>query len=411
MSQELQTGSFQWMKSLNKSTILNVIRLHGPISRAEIAKLTKLTPPTVTNIVGELLESKLVVESELGESSGGRKPILLRIDSSNFTVIGISVGTKRVKAITATLDGQVLLQAEESIPSEPSPEEFLDRLIRVVRRLINQTDKSASSILGIGVGLHGLVDPNRGVSIYAPHLNLRNVAVKEVLEQTFSLPVEVENDVRALALGESWFGQGKGLSNFICFYVGSGVGSSIFLDHRLYQGTSFTAGEMGHTTIDIDGPKCHCGNRGCLEVFISGPAIANRARQSIRSGAKSLLGEWVGDDLEQITGEMVHRAAEQGDELAIQVLADTGRYMGIGLANLINTLNPSRIILSGGVARAGRFVLDTLQETVQERALQTSAQAVSIVVSELGPHAMEIGAVTLFLQKMFTPAGTAEISG
>ncbi|NGQ96801.1 ROK family transcriptional regulator [Brevibacillus sp. SYP-B805] len=410
MSQELQTGSFQWMKSLNKSTILHVIRRHGPISRAEIAKLTKLTPPTVTNIVNELLESKLVVESELGESSGGRKPILLRLDSSRFTVIGICVGTKRIRGVTATLDGQVVQYVEEGIPAQPSPEEFLARLTSVVRRLITQTDEAVHSILGIGVGMHGLIDPERGVSIYAPHLHLRNVPVKEVLETTFSLPVEVQNDVRALALGESWFGQGQGISNFICVYVGSGVGAGIILEGRLYHGTSYSAGEMGHTTIDIEGPKCHCGNNGCLEAFVSGPAIARRAREAIRSGAVSVLKEWVSGDLEQLTGEMVHRAAQQGDELAIRILEDTGKYLGIGLANLINTLNPSKIILSGGVARAGDFVLRKLRETVQERALQTPAQAVTIVTSELGPHAMEIGAVTLFLQKMFTPGKAAEIS-
>ncbi len=409
MSHELQTGSFQWMKSVNKSTILNLIRMHGPISRAEIAKLTGLTPPTVTNIVGELLESKLVVESERGESSGGRKPILLRIDSSHYRVIGVSVGKKRVGAISATLTGQVTQYEEAEIPAEPSPEAFLDALTGVIHRLIDQTDTSVHPILGIGVGMHGPVDPYRGMSIFAPHLNLRNVPIKQTLEQSLALPVEVENDVRVLTLGESWFGQGKGISDFICVYVGAGVGAGIILQNRLYHGPSYTAGEMGHATIDIDGPRCHCGNNGCLEAFVSESAIAARAAQAIRAGAKSLVGDGAEGDRQQITADMVLRAAQQGDELAIRVLADTGRYLGIGLANLINTLNPSRIILCGSVAKAGRFVLDTLHETVRRRSLQSPAQAVSIVTSELGPHAIEIGAATLFLHQMFTPAGTADM--
>ncbi|HZG15256.1 MAG TPA: ROK family transcriptional regulator [Candidatus Bathyarchaeia archaeon] len=409
MAQEFETGSFHRMKSLNKSTILNVIRLQGPISRAEIAKLTKLTPPTVTNIVGELLESGLVVESELGESSGGRKPIMLRIDSSRYTVIGIYAGAKRVRGIMSTLDGQVVLHGEERIPAEPDAQTFLGILHRVIRQMIEQTDPAIHTVLGIGIGMHGLVDPHQGISIFAPNLNLRNLHVKESVEKEFALPVEVENDVRALALGESWFGQGKGLANFICINVGTGVGAGIYLEGKLFQGASYTAGEMGHTTIDVHGPKCSCGNYGCLEAIVSGPAIALRAKQAIAEGRETLLAQWQKSG-ETISGELVYRAARRGDELSRELLARTGEYLGVGLANLINTLNPSRIIVSGGVSKAGELVLEPLQKTVAARSLQSSAEAVTIVTSQLGEHAMAIGAVTLFLEKMFTPAGAAEIS-
>jgi glucokinase-like ROK family protein len=409
MSKSMQIGSFHWMKSLNKSTILNVIRLHGPISRAEIAKLTKLTPPTVTNIVGELLESKLVVESELGESTGGRKPILLRINSTAFHVIGVYGGPKRVRAVVATLDGKVVHEVEKKNPPNPTIEQFLDTLKATVHQVIKETNAKRETFLGIGVGMHGLVDPEKGISIFAPNLNLRNIPVKAALEKEFNLPVEIENDVRALALGESWFGQGKGISNFICVNVGTGIGAGIIIDHQLYQGISYTAGEIGHTTIDVNGPRCSCGNYGCLEALAAGPAIARRARQMIRLGKKSVIKDWVNGDLDKITGEMIHRAAQLGDTVAIEVLEDTGRYLGIGIANLINTFNPSRIILSGGVSRAGHFVLDALKETVENRALATPAKAVSIVISELGPNAREIGAFTLLLQKLFTPTGVGEV--
>jgi len=406
---ELQTGSFQLMKSLNRSTILNVIRLHGPISRAEIAKLTKLTPPTVTNIVGELLESRLVVESELGESSGGRKPIMLRINSAAFYIVGVYAGVKKVRAITARLDGQVVSTATARLPEQPSSEEYLARIIQVVEQVIADTDPAKRAVLGIGVGSHGLVDADRGVTLFATNLNLRNIPIKAALEEATGLPVEVENDVRALALGESWFGQAQGLSNFICLYVGTGVGSAIFLDNRLYRGASFTAGELGHTTIDPHGPRCNCGNVGCLEAYVSGRAIEQRMRQWLAEGKTSLLREWTAGDLQAVTGENIHRAAQAGDQAAMEILAETGKYLGIGIANLINMLNPSRIILSGGVSRAGDFVMETLKETVEMRALQNPAQNVSIVTSQLGPHAMEIGGVTLFLQKIFTPAASGDI--
>jgi glucokinase-like ROK family protein len=392
------------MKTLNKSTILNIIRLHGPISRAEIAKMTKLTPPTVTNIVGELLESNLVIEAELGESTGGRKPIMLKINADAFTVIGIYAGAKRIRGVAANLEGEVQHTVHVEVPPEPTAEVFVDLVQRAIRQLLDRTDLQTRPCLGIGVGMHGLVDTEKGVSIFAPNLNIRELPLKDRLEKAFQLPVEVENDVRALALGESWFGLGKDIADFICVHVGTGIGAGIILNNELYRGPSFAAGEIGHTTIDLDGPKCGCGNVGCLEALAAGPAILSRVREAIRQGRSTVLAEWVNGETERLTGEMVHLAAQQGDDLAIEVLADAGRYLGVGLSNLINTLNPSRIILSGGVVRAGHFVLEPLQKTVRERVLSSAAKDVAIMRSRLGENGAAIGSMTLVLQRLFMPS-------
>lgn len=396
------------MKSLNKSAILNVVREQGLISRAEIAKLTKLTPPTVTNLVGELIDTKLVIETDLGESTGGRKPILLSINSSAFHVVGVYAGPKKVKVVAATLDGNVITQDEAKYEVNPTPEQFLKTLADVIEKVIGGAHPKMESILGIGVGMHGLVDSEQGISIFAPHLNFRNIPIKEYLEHKFNLPVEVENDIRAQAIGESWFGQGKCVSNFILFRVGTGVGAGIILDHQLYRGTSYTAGEIGHTTIDINGPKCSCGNYGCLETMVGGAALAGRAQQAIRLGKKSILEEMCDGDIELIDGKMLYLAAIKEDQVAVDVLEDTGRYLGIGIANLINILNPSLIILSGGVLGSADFLMDSLRKTVERRALAKPAQAVSIVLSELGENAIAIGALTLLLKKIFTPTGLAD---
>jgi glucokinase-like ROK family protein len=392
------------MKTLNKSTILNIIRLHGPISRVEIAKMTKLTPPTVTNIVGELLESNLVIEAELGESTGGRKPIMLKINADAFTVIGIYAGAKRIRGVAANLEGEVQHTVHVEVPPEPTAEVFVDLVQRAIRQLLDRTDLQTRPCLGIGVGMHGLVDTEKGVSIFAPNLNIRELPLKDRLEKAFQLPVEVENDVRALALGESWFGLGKDIADFICVHVGTGIGAGIILNNELYRGPSFAAGEIGHTTIDLDGPKCGCGNVGCLEALAAGPAILSRVREAIRQGRSTVLAEWVNGETERLTGEMVHLAAQQGDDLAIEVLADAGRYLGVGLSNLINTLNPSRIILSGGVVRAGHFVLEPLQKTVRERVLSSAAKDVAIMRSRLGENGAAIGSMTLVLQRLFMPS-------
>jgi N-acetylglucosamine repressor len=404
MPRSMQIGSFRWMKSINKSAILNVIRLRGPISRAEIAKHTKLTPPTVTNIVAELLESRLVVESDLGESTGGRKPIMLTINAEAFCVVGVYAGAKRVQAVSADLNGNILEEAELPIPTRPEADVFIAIVKEAVKTVIQKAREQSVPILGIGVGMHGLVDPEKGISIFAPNLGLKDIPLRTLLEKEFDLPVEVENDVRALALGESWFGQGKDVGDFIVVNVGTGVGAGIMLEHRLIHGPSFTAGELGHTVIDLDGPPCSCGNHGCVEAFASGPATAARALARIREGIPSLLSERV-EAGASVTGKEICQAAEEGDPLAQEVLAETGRYLGIGLANLVNLFNPTKIILSGGVIRAGDFVLEPLKETVKKRALSVPAKEVSITVSELGTHAQAIGAFTLVLQKMFEPMG------
>ncbi|UFJ39611.1 ROK family transcriptional regulator [Brevibacillus humidisoli] len=407
MADTIQIGSFQWMKSVNKSVILNLIRLHGPISRAEIAKMCKLTPPTVTNIVGELLESGIVIESTLGESSGGRKPILLRINTEAFCVIGVNAGAKTLRVIATLLDNTVVKETVSRLPSRPSAEEFLDTVKRAIRAVIDEVKLSQKPILGIGVGMHGLVNPENGVALFAPHPDLRDVPVKDVLEEEFQLPVEVDNDVRAQAMAESWFGQAQGVANFISMYVGTGIGAGIFLNHQLFHGMSHTAGEIGHTTVDIDGPPCCCGNRGCLEALADGSAIARRAREAIEQGKSTLLAEWGAS--EEITGNMVYEAAKQGDQVAIDLLAQTGRYLGVGVANVIHTLNPSLIILSGGVARAGEYVLEPLRKTVSARLMHKELENVKIVTSQLGKNSAAIGAATLVLQKFFAPSGISEV--
>lgn len=399
----MQTGSFQWMKSLNKSTILNMVRLKGPISRAEIAKITKLTPPTVTNIVAELLESELIVESDLGVSTGGRKPIMLKINSSRFYVIGVYARADKINAAIANLDGKIIYQLDANVPESPTKEQFLEILKGIVAECVDLAQADGQPVLGIGVGMHGLVDPQKGESIYATHLKLRQIPIKEFLETQFNIPVQVENDVRALALAESWFGQGRDLANFICVNIGTGVGAGIILDHKLYHGSSFAAGEIGHITIDVNGPQCRCGNYGCLEAFASGPGMVLRMQKAILLGKKTNVSQKIKGDLAQITGEMIYEAALEGDRLASEILADTGRYLGIGLANLINIFNPSKIILHGGISRAGSLVIGPLKEVVMARALTDSAKQVSIVTSNLGKQAAVMGAFTLVLKKLFTP--------
>lgn len=397
------TGNFQWMKALNRSLVLNRIRTEGPISRADIAKRTSLTPATVTNLVQELLEDGFVVESDTGRSSGGRKPILLRIQPSAYQVIGIDVGVGQIKAALADLEAAPLALVTKALPAHPEPAAFLELLRDITEELLAQSDKPRSRIAGIGVGMHGVVDSKHGVSLFAPGLQLRNVPIRESLEAAFGIPVHVENDVAAMALGELWFGAGQDADHFICVNIGDGVGAGIILDRRLYRGSSFSAGEIGHTALELDGPLCVCGSRGCLQTFVSGPALANQARREIERGRSSLLGDARNASQTSITGQRVGEAARQGDSLALELLQQAGTRLGISLTNLIHTLNPQAILLCGGVAGSADLFLDSLKEAVRSRALEDSLRHLRIEVSPLLGSPVPVGAITIVLSRLFSP--------
>ncbi|WP_240041057.1 ROK family transcriptional regulator [Paenibacillus ginsengarvi] len=401
-------GSFQLMKSLNRSIVLTTIRSHGPISRAEIAKRTALTPPTVTNIVGELMNENFVVESEIGASSGGRKPILLRLNASFYSIIGIDVGVGTIKSIVTDLDANVIHECRRSLPPYPDADTFMEQLNGSIAELLEAVGPDRP-VIGIGVGMHGLVNPEEGVSVFAPNLRLRNIPIRESLEREFGVPVYVENDVVAMALGELWFGGGQDVDHFICVNIGEGVGAGIVLNRQIFRGSSFAAGEIGHTTVDLNGPRCSCGNYGCLQTLVSGPAIAEAVQNEIALGRRSeRLESAAAGSLRTITGEFVYKAALEGDELAREVFRKAGRLLGIGLTNMIHTLNPQKVILGGGVSAAGPFITEPLEETVKARALESSIRHLTIETSRLGNRATAIGAVTIVLERLFAPAQLAE---
>lgn len=393
-------GSFQLMKSLNRSLVLTTIRNEGPISRADIAKRIALTPPTVTNIVNDLLEEKVIMESEVGASSGGRKPILLRLNSRSFSIIGVDVGVNAIKSILTDLDAGVIRETRRGMPPRPDAETFLAELKASIEDLMGAAG-SEHPVIGIGIGMHGLVNPQEGISVFAPNLQLKNVRIRQTLEEAFGLPVYVENDVVAMALGELWFGGGQETDHFICVNIGVGVGAGIILNRQIFHGSSYSAGEIGHTTVDLNGPRCSCGNYGCLQTLVSGPAIAESVQNEIALGRRSKLRPTASDSLQSITGEHVYEAAMEGDELAVEAFRKAGRLLGISLTNMIHTLNPQKIILGGGVALAGPLLTEPLKETVKERALESSVLHLTIETSRLGHRATAIGAVTIVLSRLF----------
>ncbi|MGE6716286.1 ROK family transcriptional regulator [Peribacillus frigoritolerans] len=406
MAKNLLRGSFKLMKSINRSLILNIIREKGPISRADIAKLTKLTPPTVSSFVKELLEAEIVIERNLGESSGGRKPTLLTLSEDMFHVIGMDVGSQNIKTILTSITGKVIKKSIVPLPAQTTNEALLSLMIDSVSGILDHTKIDEEKIVGIGVGMHGIVDVEQGSSVFAPNLNLQDIPIKRVLEERFNMMVKVENDGRAMSLGELWFGNGAGIDSFVCINVGRGIGAGIIINGKLYHGSHFISGEIGHMIIDIDGPQCTCGNYGCLQTFASGPSIVEWVKKEMRLGHSSLLTTMTKGDLEKVTGELIYLSALEGDTLCKTALQQAGRYLGVGITNVIHTVNPRLIIIGGGVSNAGDLIMDNIIQTVNQRALTNPAKQTEIILSKFGDDATAMGAVALILAELFTSRNT-----
>ncbi|GAB6256336.1 ROK family transcriptional regulator [Peribacillus sp. N1] len=406
MGKNLLRGSFKLMKSINRSLILNIIREKGPISRADIAKLTKLTPPTVSSFVKELLQAEIVIERNLGESSGGRKPTLLTLSEDMFHVIGMDVGSQNIKTILTSITGKVIKKSVVPLPAQTTNETLLSLMIDSVSGILDHTKIDEEKIVGIGVSMHGIVDVEEGSSVFAPNLNLQDIPIKRVLEERFNMMVKVENDGRAMSLGELWFGNGAGIDSFVCINVGRGIGAGIIINGKLYHGSHFISGEIGHMIIDIDGPQCTCGNYGCLQTFASGPSIVEWVKKEMRLGHSSLLTNLTKGDLEKVTGELIYLSALEGDTLCKTALQQAGRYLGVGITNVIHTVNPRRIIIGGGVSNAGDLIMDNIIQTVNQRALTNPAKQTEIILSKFGDDATAMGAVALILAELFTSRNT-----
>ncbi len=390
----MRQGTFQWMKSVNKSIILNKIRTDAPISRAQIAKETKLTPPTVSSNVKELIEQGIVIESKLGESQGGRKPTMLLINQKAFYVIGVDAGPEKIDCILVDLAGSIIQRSSSRLTAPITNEQYLTILKDCIHTCMQSTPVIMDNMIGIGVAMHGVVEVETGISLFAPILGLTNIPIKEELEKEFMLSVKVENDARAMALGESWFGDQGEVDSMLAVNIGHGVGAGLVIDGKLYHGAQDIAGEVGHMTIDLHGEVCECGNQGCLQTFITGPAIVRRARS---------ISSLENNEIQQITGEKIYELASSGHEKFAKLFKETGEIIGIGLTNLIHIINPEKIVLGGGVTKSGSLILPEIVKTIEERALTPQAKQTKIVITTLGDDATLMGAVSLLLVDIFDP--------
>lgn len=314
--------------------------------------------------------------------------------SQPSVAIGVDIGGTKVT--TAAVDSEINIIAEKTEPTQcQSAEGLVKQVVGLINDLLVCSELSSVEVVGVGLGVAGLVDFKQGLVYYCPNLSLENVALKSRLEQKVALPVFVDNDANLATLAEMLHGAGRGVANFVCLTIGTGIGGGLVIEGKLYRGSRNLAGEIGHTIVEPQGARCGCGQRGCLEAMASGQALVRLAREKFSQNKASLVFQEVEGRLESINGEIVIEAARQGDKLANQVLGEIGSYLGQGLASVINLLDPELIIVGGGLVVAGKLILGPARRVVAEKILPRGKREVPIVSAKLGPKAGLIGAATL----------------
>jgi glucokinase len=314
-------------------------------------------------------------------------------------ILGVDLGGTKIAAALATAEGEILTRRYCPTLGEAGSQDIINSILRTIEETMSSGKVRLSQLLGIGIAAAGIIDSNKGMVITSPNIpNLREVPLKHAVEQRFGIPTYVGNDATLAALGEWYFGLKRSVANLIYITVSTGIGGGIITNGKLYTGACGIAGEIGHMTIDVNGPRCNCGNIGCWEALASGTALAGEAIREIGKGANTSIAEIVGGDLSRIDAKVVFQAAEGGDELANKLISRLAYYFGIGLVNLVNIFTPELILIGGGVAKMGDLLLQPAINLVKERAYVTLAHDVEIKPALLGDDSGVLGAVAFVLE-------------
>lgn len=376
----------QLLKDINRALILNAIKTHSAIARADIAELTGLSPATVTGLTNELINEGLILEKEEGASRGGRPPIMLALDSTNVYVVGIKLAEEHAALVLANLNAEIVarntIQLDDRIP-----ENISDQLAKAVWGLLRSLQIDQGRLIGVGVGLAGIIDSAAGVCRVSPLNGWRDVPFAKLLEERLNCLVYLDNNVNALTLMESLYGAAQQVRDFLVITVGRGVGLGIVANGLIYRGARGGGGEFGHTVIEPDGFLCNCGNQGCLETFVADPWLIQRAQ---------LKG------LHVDSAEALLTAAQADHPVAKSVFERAGQLLGQSLANLINLFNPQVVIISGEGVRAGEFLFGPMREAMQKHTFGQLAQDMTLKIEPLSDDAWARGAASLVLNKIFS---------
>ncbi|MFG1874626.1 ROK family protein [Sphaerisporangium sp. NPDC049003] len=380
----------------NRAMLLRMLYFDGPASRNDLSALTGLSAATVSTMTGGLLGDDIIVEAGQVDSDGGRPRVLLRVNPRYGYAIGVDVSETHVRVELFDLDLNQLAKVEYALrPARHDPELVAMHILAGIGVVLSDAGVPAERVLGVGVGVPGIVERGADVLIHAKAFGWNGVPLGALLRAGTSLPLHVDNGAKAMGQAELWFGSGRGAANAVIVLIGAGVGATVVADGATFHGVSSSAGEWGHTKIVAGGRPCRCGGRGCLEAYIGAEAILDRA------GVSTQKAGWQ----EELTRVLASRTP---------VVEETVGYLGVGLANLINLLNPERIIIGGWVGLLlGETLLPEIRAVVAENSLAQPYAASSLVLGRLGPDAVALGAATLVIEEFLnaTPAAGITATG
>ncbi len=400
MRQNFEKMDVGLMNLINKRKILNLINRKKRISRSEITKETGLTPPTVSRIVDELVISDNLVEYiGIGNSSGGRPPVLVKFKNENNYIIGIDLGATYIRGCLVDLNAKFISEVQVPTEIEKDFNSIIEKVIQLINKLIlRKEDKS--KIWGIGIGVAGLVNRETGIIESSPDFGWTNINLRKELENRIDLPFFYDNSTRLMASGELYFNNKKDLSSFAIINVGYGIAAGIVINGKPVQGHAGFAGEFGHISVDTNSDiKCKCGMYGCLEALASGRRIATIAKMEWDNKGAELLRKFCNNNLTNITAEIVAKAAMQGDPVSINIYNEVVEYLCKGIGTIANLLNPEVIYIGGGISLNGKYFFDLINSKKSKYLLNPNS-GLQVLPSTFGEQATSIGAVSLVLEKV-----------
>jgi len=401
----MQKGDRALIKKMNQQLVLRLIQSHGPIARRDIARMSGLSPASITGITGEMIELGFVKEAgEIeNEDRAGRRAIKLQLNPEAGYAVGVLLAKYKFTCVLTDLDANILYSDMHNLPVEElldtlyDPETISQAIIRAIDSLLKRAKIKTDQLMGIGIGINGIVDYATGVSLFAPHYNWNNVPLASPIAEYFGIPVHLENDARSLTIAEQLFGVGRDVDHFVAAAVGYGIGAGIVTNGQIYRGGSGGAGEFGHIVLQKDGPLCSCGKRGCLESLASVPAIFRQIEAAIAAGEATTLA-----DVKPLSLEAVTTAVKEGDAVATRVVAEAGRWLGQGMATLVNVLNPELFIINGEAVCLGKSFLQPMEMAIREYAFDGLSNSFRIVTEPGGTEVWAQGIASVVLSSLFT---------
>lgn len=379
---------------VNRAIVLSFIRHHKHISRVELAKKTKMAGPTISRIIQDLIAEGLVSEGGVGESIGGRRPILLNFRPEGRVIVGLDIRPQLVHGIVCNLDGDILFAEDAPMGGDMNADEIIDLLIKHAEGLLRKSKVDQRDLAGIGLSIPGLIDHYTQTIRYSPPIGWRNFPIRQPLSSHFGVPVLIGNTVEVMTLAEKYMGSetAQRSDHLAYLYFGPGVGAGLINNGTLFRGSRYSGLEFGHTTIDMNGPKCsRCGNYGCMEMFTSEKALIRKANEQLR--AKGL------PEIDSVGALARLQGADK--QAIVPVLQEMALYIGIGIANMLNLFNPQTIVIGGWPCELADPVFEQARQIALGRCMEGMGEGLQLLASSMGERSVVLGAASLVIEKFF----------